>query len=35
MYNDVERWKSKEVESGEVLNYPYYINEDIDRTGFS
>ena len=32
---DAKRCKSKEVESIEVLIYPFSINEDIDGTGFS
>jgi len=33
--SDAQRWKSNEVESTENLIFPLYINEDIDRKGFS
>lgn len=33
--NDAKIWKPKEVESIEVLSYPFYPNEDIDIKGFS
>ncbi len=33
--SDAKRCKSKEVESTEVLIYPFQMSENIDRTGFS